>query len=151
LYVIHGDWAGLLEMAKATLLVWAIFAGLTILGVLIVAINYKGKYVVLFEMDEKEIKHEQEPMQFKKAQKMGAVTAAVGGAGGNLTTAGAGLLSASHNASTSTFEHVRRVRAIRWLRTIKVNQLLNHNQIYVPKEDFDFVYDFIKKHCVNAK
>lgn len=151
LYAIHGNWAGLLEMALVTLQVLILFVGLTILGMLIVVIYFKAKYIVLFEMDENEIKHEVEPMQFKKAQKFAAVTAVAGAAGGSLTAAGAGMLAASHNASTSPFAYVRRIRPIRWLNTIKVNQLLNHNQIYVPKEDFDFVYEFIKSHCPKVK
>ena len=151
LYAIHGDWEGLLGMAKAMLVAMGIFFVLTLLGVLIVAIMYRGKYIVLFEMDEKEIAHIQEPRQFRKAQKMGAITAMAGAAGGNLTTAGAGLLSATKNSSTSILANVRRVKPRRWLHVIKVNQLLNKNQIYVPSEDFDFVYDFLKKHCINAK
>ena len=52
LYEIHGDWEGLWGMAKAAGLVLAIFLGLTILGVALIAIMYKGKYVVLFVMDD---------------------------------------------------------------------------------------------------
>ena len=151
LYVIHGDWAGLWGMAKAMLIVMAVFFGLTILGVLLVAAKYGGKYIVLFEMDEKGIVHMQEPKQFKKAQKMGAVTAMAGAAGGGFSTAGAGMLAASKNASVSEFDKVRRVKPSRWLRVIKVNQPFNHNQVYVRKEDFDFVYDFIKSHCPKVK
>ena len=151
LYAIHGDWAGLWGMAKAMLIAMAIFFGLTILGVLLVAAKYGGKYIVLFEMDEKGIVHMQEPKQFKKAQKMGAVTAMAGAAGGSFSTAGAGMLAASKNASVSEFDKVRRVKPSRWLRVIKVNQPFNHNQVYVQKEDFDFVYDFIKSHCPKVK
>lgn len=151
LYAIHGDWAGLWGMAKAMLIAMAIFFGLTILGVLLVAAKYGGKYIVLFEMDEKGIVHMQEPKQFKKAQKMGAVTAMAGVAGGSFSTAGAGMLAASKNASVSEFDKVRRVKPSRWLRVIKVNQPFNYNQVYVQKEDFDFVYDFIKSHCPKVK
>ena len=151
LYMIHGDWEGLWGMAKAMLIVLAIFFGLTILGVLLVAAKYGGKYIVLFEMDEKGIVHMQEPKQFKKAQRLGAVTAMAGAAGGSLSTAGTGMLAASRNSSTSEFSKVRKVKPRRWLHVIKVNQLLNHNQIYVSKEDFDFVYDFIKSHCPKVK
>lgn len=151
LYVIHGDWNGLLDMAKAMLLVMAIFTGLTILGVLLVAIIYKGKYIVLFEMDDKKVSHIQVPEQFKKAQKLGAITAMAGAARGNLTMAGSGMLAASKNASTSIFYRVRRVKPRRWLHVIKVNQRLNKNQVYVTNEDFDFVYHYIKSHCPNAK
>lgn len=43
LYAIHGDWNGLWGMAKAMLLVIAIFVGLTILGGLVMAIYYTKK------------------------------------------------------------------------------------------------------------
>lgn len=151
LYVIHGDWEGLWGMAKAAGLVLALFLGLTVMGVALVAIIYKGKYVVLFVMDEKEIAHIQVPEQFRKAQKLAAVTAMAGAAGGSLSTAGAGLLAASRNASTSVFANVKKVKARRWLHLIKVNQLLNKNQVYVSSKDFDFVYNYIKEHCPKAK
>lgn len=151
LYVIHGDWEGLWEMAKAAGIVLLIFLGLTFLGVALVAALYGGKYEVLFVMDEKEIAHIQVPQQFRKAQKLAAVTAMAGAAGGGFTAAGAGMLAATKNASISVFAHVKRVKARRWLHVIKVNQLFDHNQVYVQKEDFDFVYNFIKSHCPNAK
>jgi hypothetical protein len=151
LYVIHGDWEGLWGMAKAMGLVLLIFLGLTFLGVALVAALYGGKYEVLFVMDEKEIAHIQVPQQFRKAQKLAAVTAMAGAAGGSFTAAGAGMLAATKNASISVFAHVKRVKARRWLHVIKVNQLFDHNHVYVQKEDFDFVYNFIKSHCPNAK
>lgn len=151
LFAIHGDWAGLLGMAKTLLFVTALFAILTVLGVLLVAAYYGGKYEVLFEMDESQIVHEQHPKQFKKAKKLGAVTAVAGAASGRLTTAGAGALAATHNKSVTEFEKVRRVKPLRGLHVIKVNAPFDHNQVYTRDEDFDFVYDFIKNRCTNAK
>ena len=151
LYVFAGDWEGLWGMTKAALIGLGVMAVLTLLGVLVLAIIYGGKYIVLFEMDENEVAHIQVPRQFKKAQALGAITALAGGAAGRLSTAGAGLLSATKNASTSEFKNVRSVKACRRLNVIKVNQLLNKNQVYVPDADFDFVYDWIKSRCVNAK
>lgn len=151
LYVIHGDWAGLWGMAKATGLVLLIFLVLTFLGVVLVAIVYGGYYEVLFVMDEKEIAHIQVPQQFKKAQKLAAVTAMAGAAGGSLTTAGAGMLAATKNSSTSVFAHVKRVKARRRFNLIKVNQLFEKNQVYVAAEDFDFVYNYIKSRCPKVK
>ena len=151
LYVFPGDWEGLWGMSKAALAGLGIMAVLTVLGVLVLAAIYGGKYVVLFEMDEKKVKHIQVPRQFKKAQALGALTALAGVAAHRPTAAGAGLLAAGKNSSTSEFKLVRSVRAHRRLHVIKVNQLLNRNQIYVPDEDFDFVYDWIKSRCTNVK
>ena len=151
LYVFPGDWEGLWGMSKAALAGLGIMAVLTVLGVLVLAAIYGGKYVVLFEMDENEVKHIQVPRQFKKAQAVAALTALAGAVSHRPTTAGAGLLAATKNSSTSEFKLVRSVRAHRRLHVIKVNQLLNRNQIYVPDEDFDFVYDWIKSRCTNVK
>jgi hypothetical protein len=151
LYLIHGDFEGFLDMSKGMLVALAIMAGLTLLGVLFLAVLYGGKYVVLFEMDEQEIKHIQLPRQVKKAQAISLITTLVGLAAKKPTTAGAGLLAAGKSSSTSVYANVRRVVARRNLHLIKVNQLLNKNQIYVPDEDFDFVYEFIKSRCIHAK
>lgn len=151
LYLIHGDVAGFLAMGKAMLVALGVMAVLTALGVLGVAALYGGKYVVLFEMDETEVKHIQMPRQVRKAEVVGLITALVGLAAKRPTTAGAGLLSAGKSSTTSVFEQVHRVVPRRAFHLIKVNQLLNKNQIYVPDEDFDFVYEFIKSRCKNAK
>lgn len=127
-----------------------IFVVLTIIGVLITA-AILGKYVVLFEMDEKEVTHIQMPRQVKKAEAIGLITALVGAMAKNPTTIGTGMLAASKTKNTSVFANVRRVKARRRLNLIKVNQLLDKNQVYVPDEDFDFVYDFIKSRCTKAK
>lgn len=151
LYVIHGDWAGLLGMGKAMLVTLGIMAVLTLLGVLLLSAIYGGKYVVLFEMDEDGVKHIQLPRQVKKAEALGLITALVAIAAKRPAAAGAGLLSTAKTSSVSEFKKVRSVKARRRLHLIKVNQLLEKNQVYVPDEDFDFVYDYIKTRCTNAK
>jgi hypothetical protein len=62
-----------------------------------------------------------------------------------------GLLAASHSSSTSTLANVTHLIPCRRMNLIKVNQLLAKNRVYVPDEDFDFVYDFLCQHCVKAK
>ncbi len=148
LYLIHGDFQGFLDFSKGALIAIAGMAGLTFLGVLLLSAMYGGKYVVLFEMDEQEIKHIQLPRQVKKAQALSLLTALVGIAAKRPTTVGAGLLASGKTTSTSEYKKVRRVVARRTLHLIKVNQLLEKNQIYVPDEDFDFVYEYIKSRCL---
>ena len=135
---------------KLTGIMIGIFFVLTIIGVLITA-AVLGKYVVLFEMDEKEVTHIQMPRQVKKAEVIGLITALVGAMAKSPTTIGAGVLATAKTKSTSEFLHVRRVKARRRLNLIKVNQLFDKNQVYVADEDFDFVYNFIKSRCINAK
>lgn len=151
LYVIHGDWEGLWWMTKGMLIALGGFFVLSVLGYLIVAWMYRGKYIALFEMDETQVKHTQLPTQLKQAQKMAFLTVLVGIFAKRPSTAGAGMLAASKNASISEFAKVRKVKSRRWMHLIKVNQLLDHNQVYVRKEDFDFVYDYIKSRCPKAK
>ena len=149
---------GLGDMDMDYFLFWTKFMGimigiiivLAVISILIVA-TILGKYVVLFEMDEKEVVHIQMPRQVKKAEVVGLITALVGVMAKSPTTIGAGVLATAKTKSTSEFVNVRRVKARRRFNLIKVNQLLDKNQVYVADEDFDFVYDFIKSRCVNAK
>ena len=151
LYLIKGDVKGFLDFGKAMLIALAIMAVLTLLGVLVLAALYGGKYVVLFEMDEEQVKHIQLPRQVKKAQAVSLITAMVGIAAKKPVTAGAGLLAAGKTSSTSVYKNVRRVVPRRALHLIKVNQRLEKNQIYVPDKDFDFVYEYIKSRCPQVK
>ena len=146
-----GDFSSFWDAFRIFAYIMAGIVALSLMGYLVVVAMYRGKYVVLFEMDEKEVSHIQMPRQYQKAQVLGAITALAGMASGKPSTAGAGILAATRNSSTSVFANVRKVKARRKLHLIKVNQLLNKNQVYVPDEDFDFVYDFIKSRCPNAK
>lgn len=136
---------------KMMLIVCAVFFVLTMLAYLLVAASYGGKYIVLFEMDEKGVLHRQIKSQVKKAQVMGWLTVLAGVRAGNITTVGVGLNSATKTSSYSSFDHVKSVKAYRRRNLIKVNELLEKNQVYVMDEDFDFVYDYIRSHCPNVK
>lgn len=148
----RGDWDGLWEdNIRIWLIVMAVFLVIILVSYLIVVWMYGGKYIVHFTMDEERLIHLQEPAQARRARKLGAAAAVVGVLAKRPATAGAGALAASRSASTSVFAKVRKVKAYRWRNLIKVNQLLDHNQVYVPKEDFDFVLGFIRDHCPQAR
>lgn len=142
-----GDFLDALIIAgKISLLMAGFFAVLMPLAYLLVAAIYKGKYIVVFEMDEHGIEHRQLEDQVKRIQAMEWLTALVGAAGGRLTTMGAGILGATKTASYSTFASVHTVKPYRWRHMIKVNEPTSYNEVYVD-EDFDFVLDYIRKHC----
>lgn len=142
-------WSG--SNPKVWLVIMAVFVVIILLAYLLVAWTYGGKYVVHFTMDEKGIIHEQEAAQVKRAQKLGLLTVLVGILAKRPGTVGAGMLAASHTTSTSDFPNVRRIKPRRAFGLIKVNKRLDHNQVYVPREDFDFVLDYIRQHCPKAK
>ena len=136
---------------KIVVIVVLVFVGITVLSYLIVAKQYGGKYIVIFEMTEESITHRQMDSQFDKAKAVGWWTALIGMATGNLTTAGIGLTSATRNSMTSEYVSVRKIKPKKWMHMIHVNELLERNQIYVCDEDFEFVLRFLRDKCVNAK
>ena len=151
---IDNDWAEAWEgniwnsNIKICIFLVVLFIGIALLSYLIVAAMYKGKYIVHFTMDEKKLAHATDPVQQRKARTMGALTAI---AGRSLTAKGAGVIAASRTTSTTELAMVRRIKVRRHFNLIKINQLLSHNQVYVPAEDFDMVLNFLREHCPKAR
>lgn len=119
------------------------------LGYLVYAAIMGGKYIVVFEMDEKGINHIQHPKQVKKAEALAAITTFAGLATGNLSTAGAGMN--VRTEMSTDFSIVRRVKTYPRRHLIKLDGLLEHNQVYAEKEDYEFVKKYIFEHCTEAK
>ena len=148
----NNDWQKIWDsFLKIWLIVMVVFFVIIVISYLIVVWMNGGKYVVNFTMDEKRLIHEQVPVQYDRARKVGLLAALVGIFAKRPAAAGAGALAASRDTSVSVFDKVRRIKPRRGQNLIKVNQSLERNQVYVPDEDFDFVLDFIRKHCPNAK
>ncbi len=128
-----------------------LFIVLTIVGYVIYALMNGGKYCVVFTMDDEGITHEQLPKEFKKAQVISALNVIAGAASGNLSQTGMGILTATHNTTSSNFASVRSVKGSRMFRVIKVNEPMAKNQVYVEPGDYDFVFGYIRDHCPNAE
>ena len=124
---------------------------LSILGYILLACIYGWKYCVLFEMNETGIRHIQLKKQYKKAQALGWLAAMMGIVAGKPGIAGTGLLAATKNEQATEFRIVKRMRSFRAFHTIKLDGLLNHNQIYTQPEDYDFVLDYISKRIPKKK
>ena len=120
------------------------------LGYLIYAAIMGGKYIVEFEMDEKGVLHKQTAFQAKKAKKLARATMMAGAASGRIGTVGAGM-NAQRTEMYSDFSKVRKMKAYPRRDLIKVNERLEHNQVYAAKEEFEFVKNYIASRCVNIK
>lgn len=144
-------WDGFLGQLKIMGIITAGMTVLCALGYLVYALMMGGKYIVLFEMDENGVSHTQTEAQAKKARKIGAATAAAGALAGRPSAAGAGLISASRASMRSEFEKVRSIKAYPRRGVIKVNMLLEKNQVYIRPEDYGFVLKYITDRCPNAK
>lgn len=139
------------NITSGFLILYLMFLFIGYIAYVIVAWSYGWKYVVLFTLDEKELVHQQMPRQMKKARVLGALTALMGAVAGKPGVMGSGVLAASRSTLTSELANVERLIPRRRLNLIKVNQLLFKNRVFVPDEDFDFVYDFLCQHCLKAK
>ena len=88
--------------------------------------------------------------QAEKARKISKATFAAGAASGNFTTMGVGI-NAARTEMYSDFSRVRKIKFYPRKNLIKIVCALSHNRIYVKKEDFEFVKNFITDHCNNVK
>ncbi|MBQ9660116.1 MAG: zinc ribbon domain-containing protein [Bacteroidales bacterium] len=153
IWLLIGISSGFDNFGQFTLIMLAVYAGLSVLILIsyaIVAAINGGKYCVLFEMSEKDIAHIQLPSQYKKAQVVGWIAAFAGVLAGNMTATAAGILGASRNKLVSSFKNVRSIKPDPAKHIIKVNGTLKANQVYVDDAGFDFVLNFLRSHCPQA-
>lgn len=146
---------GFIWAAEQFLLVYAVVCGvvavLSGIGYFILAATYGFKYIVLFEMDDQGVTHAQQDKQYQKAQAISWLTVLAGTAKDSPGVMGTGILAGSRQKISSEFEHVSAVIGLKHRNTIKVNQLLAKNQVYVKPEDYNFVWNYITSRCKNAK
>jgi hypothetical protein len=88
--------------------------------------------------------------QFKKNQVIAFISILTGAATGSPQIAGAGLLAGAKQSSYSDFSKVRKVVANSKRHVIYINESIQHNQVYVAKEDFNQVKEYIVSHCEKA-
>lgn len=156
LFVIHSCSEGLNVETFGTVInivavIAAIFFVLGLLGYLLYAAISGWVYTVHFILDEKGVVHKQSPKAKKVAKRIGFLTMMAGLLSRRPSVMGSGALAASRTSMSSDFSVVRKVKALRRINTIKVNEPFGKNRVYVCNEDFDFVYDYICSHCPKAK
>lgn len=147
--------SGLLKSLQAMGQVLAIVIGvllvLMIPAYLLIALLFRGRYCVVFEMDDHSVTHIQMQKQFQKNQVLAFLTVLAGAAAGNPQTAGAGLLSGSKQSSTSTFSKVKSLVFHPRRHVIYVNEAFNKNQVYAPPAFYETIQNHLITHCPKAK
>ena len=148
-----GDGIGsaFLAFVKIMGIVFGVVTGLMLLAYPLVAVVNGGIYSVIFEMDEKSVKHIQMQKQFQKSQVLAMIVSLAGVMTGNIQTTAAGMLAGSKQSSLSSFEKVKSITVNEKRHVIYVNQKLSHNQVYADFADFAFVSNTIISRCKKAK
>ena len=149
--IFRGDWDKVVGDLKWWGVAVLVFLVISAFAYMIVAAQYGWKYTVKFTMDENGINHELTSAGKRHAKQIGRAVAGGGVLTGNVGRVGQGMMIANHTSLSSDFKVVRSIKPLRRWSTIKVNEPFAKNQIYTTKEDFDFVLDYIRKHCPKVK
>ena len=146
--LISGNMDAFVGSLPVLLILFGVFLGIAFISYIILALCYGGKYIVLFEMDERGVDHIQAPRQYKKAHAIKLLGALASVSSPNIP-AGAGIASliGTNNVQRSTFSKVKSVRFDRRKHVIYVDEALIKNQVYAADCDYDFVVNFIMSHC----
>lgn len=146
-----GFGSAILVFAKIMSIVAGIVTGLMLLAYALVATVNGGKYCVIFEMDDKSVKHIQMQKQFKKNQVLSMIAILAGVMTGNIQATAAGILAGSNRSLLSSFEKVRSITVNEKRHVIYVNEKWSHNQVYADSADFTFIRNTIISRCKKAK
>ena len=145
------NWEGLWFFLKIAVPIFLFVYVLGFLSYRYYAYSLGGVYHMRFEMDEEGISHI--PMQREREynQKVGIFSMLVGLFTRNVGQVGSGFYVATLENIYSRFDKVTSVKADRKHDLINVNYVTLNNQIYVGKEDYDFVFDYIASRCPKAR
>ena len=150
-FLIH-DFSSLLPFLGILALCFAGVVLITFFATWLVNTLYKGNYLLVYQMNERELAFSQTTDQRQITRTISAASAAVNAAGRNVggTIAGAGL-ALSPNAYRSAFAKVKSIKAKRKDNLIWVNTFLQYQMVYVPDAFYDFVWNYITQRCPNAR
>ena len=112
---------------------------------------YNGSFTFLYEMDEESITLNRYGDDVDKTKLIGQISALTGVLTGSAGLAGSGSYVAASNSARSNFRSVYSIKPYPERDLIKVNSPFLFNEIYVNKQDYDFVLEYIRSHVEQAK
>ena len=131
--------------------VFAAVALISVLCYLGVAKLFGGYYVHIFKMDENSITLSRSSAQDRIAEAIGAFAAASGAVGNNPGLVIAGLAQNSSEIVSTKFGDVISLKFDRQHGEIRVHSFLTWYSVFVSREDFDFVAEYMRNHCEKAR
>ncbi len=146
-----GGWPGFARLTGGFLLLALAFALISVAACAIVSWAHGGSVVLLFEMDDRSVRHILMPRQYGREQALEWLTVLAGIAAGRPSAAGGGLLAMTKNVSVSEFKDVERIALRPRRHLIRVDQRLERNQVYAAPEDYEFVREHIVSRCEKAR
>ena len=141
-------WSGFLALTWGFILLTLAVAVISVFVYVAVAACFRWYYVVLFEMDDEEVRHLQVPRQFRRQQALAWLGLQAGLA--EEDAASEPLLSAARCAGASAFEEVTRCTVRPRQGLILLKRKMDRNPIYAAPEDFDFIRATITERCAKA-
>lgn len=133
----------LLSAAEEAGVMLAIITVLLVVSYPIYCFLNKGKYCVLFEMDDSSIMHTRMEKEVKHEELVEWLWAANEILDSRLLSTGLSIATASSASMETIFADVRKVTVSERGKTITLICRATRNQVYVPDEEFEFVKNFI--------
>lgn len=137
----------LISAAQEAGVILAVMTGLLLISYPIYGLLSKGKYCVLFEMDDRSIMHTRMEKEVKREELVEWLWAANEILDSRLLSTGLSIATASEASMETVFADVRKVTVSRKGKTITLRCRITRNQVYVPDDEFEFIRDFILERC----
>ena len=137
----------LVSAAQEAGVILAVMSGLLLISYPIYGLLSKGKYCVLFEMDDRSIMHTRMEKEVKREELVEWLWAANEILDSRLLSTGLSIATASEASIETVFADVRKVTVSRKGKTITLRCRITRNQVYVPDDEFEFIRDFILERC----
>ena len=134
-----------------TLLPIYLLCGIALIFIVIVSYYavgryYGGKFSFLYEMDESGITFRRMEEDEEKTRNIAELAMLTGVLTKSLGLIGAGMSTSVNDSAYSDFSKLYSIKADPETDMIALTSFLLYNQIFVPRDDFEFVLSFIEDH-----
>lgn len=137
---------------KVYLLLISIFTVLLLFSYYLVYIPIRGgKYFVMYELDDNNIKFIESKKNSDKMIWLNGIGIFAGLVSGNLGVAGANMISASRKQMNTKMKNVKKIVVYKSNVMKLISNDMTRNLIYYTAENKDFIINFMKNNCNQAQ